>query len=150
MRRLCIFGLALTLVGGCGRGTPAGGTGPGADRDALLSIENEWLAGEHDRETLRRVLADDFVHPVSAGVFLTKDQHIEWAVQHPPPPGRHQRFDQVRARVYGDTGIVTGIVTASGPTNSEDRTIFTDVFVRREGRWQAVSAQETAVPAAVH
>jgi hypothetical protein len=141
-----MVGLALTLAGGCGRGTPAaGGAAPGADREALLSIESEWLAGEHDRDTLRRVLADDFVHPVSAGIFLTKDQHIEWAGQHPPPPGRHQRFDQLRARVYGDTGIVTGIVIASGPTGGEDRTIFTDVFVRREGRWQAVSAQETAL-----
>src|SRR5207249_12187472 len=28
----------------------------------------------------------------------------------------------------------------------EDRTVFTDVFVRRKGRWQAVNAQENAVP----
>ena len=146
MRRLCMAGLALALVGGCGgRGAAASGAVTGPDHDALLSIENQWLAGEHDRDTLHRILAADFVHPVSAGLFLTRDQHIEWAVQHPPPPGRRQQFDQLLARVYGDTGIVTGIVTASSPAGAQDRTVFTDVFVRREGRWQAVSAQETPV-----
>jgi len=136
----------LALVGACGgRGPGESGPGAGPDHDALLSIENEWLAGEHDRATLQRILADDFVHPVSVGVFLTKDQHIDWAVKHPIPPGRRQQFDQLRARVYGDTGIVTGIVTSSGQTGDRDRTIFTDVFVRRDGRWQAVSAQETPV-----
>ncbi len=68
------------------------------DRDGLEAIERQWLASGHDSATLGRILAEDFVHPVAAGVFLTKAQHIE-------------------------------------------------VFVRRNGRWQAVNAQENAVQA---
>jgi predicted GNAT superfamily acetyltransferase len=46
-------------------------------------------------------------------------------------------------RVYGDCGIVNGIVVASDEHGQDlDRTIFTDVFAYREGRWQAVNAQE--------
>ncbi|MGE5243029.1 MAG: nuclear transport factor 2 family protein [Betaproteobacteria bacterium] len=115
------------------------------DRAALRALEREWLIGEHDRQTLDRVLAEDFMHPVAAGVFLTKGQHIKWAVAHPLPADRRQRFEQLKIRLYGDTGVVTGVVLSVDAVGHEDRTVFTDVFVRRHGRWQAVNAQETPV-----
>jgi len=49
-----------------------------------------------------------------------------------------------RSRV-GEVGLVTGLVISTGADGREDRTVFTDVFVRRNGRWQAVNAQENAV-----
>ncbi len=113
--------------------------------DALEAIERQWLASEHDSTALGRILADDFLHPVPAGVFLTKAQHIEWAVRHPAPTGRQQRLDQLRIRRYGDVGLVTGLVVTTEGDGREDRSVFTDVFVRRNGRWQAVNAQENAV-----
>ena len=76
------------------------------DREGLQAIERQWLASEHDSATLGRILAEDFVHPVPAGVFLTKAQHIDWAVRHPAPRGRQQRFDQLRIRTYGDVGAL--------------------------------------------
>ena len=115
------------------------------DGDGLEAIERQWLASEHDSATLERILADDFLHPVAAGVFLTKAEHIGWAVRHPAPSGRQQRFDQLRMRRYGNVGLVTGLVISTGGDGREDRTVFTDVFVRRHGRWQAVNAQENAV-----
>jgi hypothetical protein len=115
------------------------------DRNDLEAIERQWLASEHDSAVLGRILADDFIHPVPAGVFLTKAQHIDWAVRHPGPKGREQRFDQLRIRTYGDVGVVTGLVISTGSEGREARTVFTDVFVRRNGRWQAVNAQENAV-----
>ncbi|HXL34017.1 MAG TPA: nuclear transport factor 2 family protein [Gemmatimonadales bacterium] len=115
------------------------------DRDGLEAIERQWLASEHDSAALGRILADDFLHPVPAGVFLTKAEHIDWAVRHPAPSGRQRRFDQLRIRRYGDVGLVTGFVISTGGDGREDRTVFTDIFVRRNGRWQAVNAQENAV-----
>jgi hypothetical protein len=123
---------------------PSPGDQTRADQRALESVERRWLAGEHDRQTLEQILADDFIHPVAAGIFLTKQQHIEWAVQH-PGPDRPSRFEQLRVRVYGEVGIVTGVVVSSDSDRGEHRTVFTDVFVRRDGQWQAVNAQENAV-----
>jgi ketosteroid isomerase-like protein len=71
-----------------------------------------------------------------------------WAVAHPDPPGVDRRFDQLRVRLYGDTAIANGIVVITGAGGGERRSVFTDVFVRRDGRWQAVNAQENAVPRA--
>ncbi len=51
---------------------------PSNDRQTLERLEHEWLQSEHDGPALQRLLADDFLHPVAAGVFLTKQQHIEW------------------------------------------------------------------------
>src|SRR6266516_5111755 len=115
------------------------------DGDGLEAIERQWLASEHDSAALGRILAEDFLHPVPAGVFLTKAQHIEWAARHPAPSGQQQRFDQIRIRRYGDVGLVTGLVVTTEGDGREVRTVFTDVFVRRNGRWQAVNAQENAV-----
>lgn len=120
---------------------------PDPDRDALVALEQHWLSAEHDRAALDRILADDFQHPVPTGVVLTKAQHIEWAVAHPGPVDRRQRFEQMQVRRYGDAAIVTGVVLTTDGSGQEARSIFTDVFVRRAGRWQAVNAQENAVPA---
>ena len=118
---------------------------PESDRKALLSIEDEWLHAR-DSATLERILADDFVHPVAQGVFLSKAEHIEWYVKHLPPLERKRRFDQVRVRIYGDTAVVNGMVIANDASGKEvDRSVFTDVFVYRDGRWQAVNAQENRV-----
>lgn len=117
-----------------------------SDQHAVEALEHQWLAAEHDRTALDTILADDFMHPVSAGVFLTKAQHIGWAVSHPAPPDRRRRFDGLRIRVYGQAAVATGTVVSIDQAGHEDRTVFTDVFVRRNGRWQAVNAQENAVP----
>jgi Domain of unknown function (DUF4440) len=119
---------------------------PERRRAALVALENEWLANEHNAAALERILASDFVHPLPTGEFITKAQHIAFSSAHPPPANRKQHLDQLRVRVYGDAGIVNGIVVTSDEAGREvDRTIFTDVFVKRDGRWQAVNAQENAV-----
>src|SRR6476660_8276672 len=119
---------------------------PERRRAALVALENEWLANEHNARALERILASDFVHPLPTGEFVTKAQHIAFSSAHPLPSNRKQHLDQLRVRVYGDAGIVNGIVVTSDEEGREvDRTIFTDVFVKRDGRWQAVNAQENAV-----
>jgi len=50
----------------------------------------------------------------------------------------------MHVRVYGSVGIVNGTVVEIGTTRR--KTLFTDVFAYRDGKWQAVSAQE--LPAA--
>jgi hypothetical protein len=115
------------------------------DRQAILSLEQEWLHA-HDAATLDRILASDFVHVIPLDHFLTKQEHIDWFVKHPKPTNRHTKFDKLNVRIYGDVGIVNGSVVATDDNRKElDRTMFTDVFVFRDGRWQAVNAQENGV-----
>jgi hypothetical protein len=116
------------------------------DRQALIALENEWLSGEHDAAALERILAPDFVHPVVTGDFLTKAQHIYYSTKYGPPANLKNRFENLSVRVYGDVGVVNGIVVTSDEHGQDvDKTIFTDVFAYRDGRWQAVNAQENRV-----
>jgi len=114
------------------------------DRQSLLDLEEQWL-NARDAGTLDRILASDFVHIAPGGYVLSKDEHIAWFEKHMPPANRNVRLEQVRVRIYGDTGIVNGLAINTGPEGKESRTAFTDVFVFCDGHWQAVNAQEDPV-----
>jgi len=112
-------------------------------QDGVVAVENEWLAHEHDRATLEKILAPDFQHPVFTGDVLTKAQHIDWATTHLPPAGVSSRFERLDVRVFSDIAVATGIVARSDGA----KTVFTDIFRFTDGRWQAIQAQETPLRA---
>ena len=116
---------------------------PGTDQQrALEALEQRWLGVEDDPSALESILADDFIHVLPMG-FVTKREQIDYMRAHPAPKdGTTRRFDDLRVRVYGIAGVATGIVVATAPDGKTDRTAFTDVFAFRDGRWQAVNAQE--------
>ncbi len=47
----------------------------------------------------------------------------------------------MHVRIYRSVGIVNGVVVR-GEAGATYRTLFTDVFAYRQGKWQAVTAQE--------
>ena len=121
------------------------------DRDALIELENDWLKNEHNAAELEHMLAADFLHPVVTGDVLTKAQHIKFSSTHLPPPDLTKHFEELQVRVYGDVGIVNGLVVATDKGgNVAGKTVFTDVFDYRDGRWQAINAQENAVQSSQH
>jgi hypothetical protein len=57
----------------------------------------------------------------------------------------------VQARVFGDAAVVTGRTHGVGEFagTGYDVTIrFTDMFVRRDGHWQAVASHASVIPTA--
>jgi len=106
-------------------------------RATLMQLEDQWLHAR-DAATLERILAPDFIHVLPSGDFITKEQHIAWFKQHGSNPDAHLK--DVQVRIYGDVAVVTGRVIAK-----DRETVFTDVFVKRNDRWQAVNAQENVV-----
>jgi hypothetical protein len=113
-------------------------------KEELPKLENRWLAVERDPNALEDILAPDFLHVVSAGI-ITKEEQLKFLRQHPAPKQRSEKhFEDLRVRVYGEVGVVNGAVieTADG---TKHKTLFTDVFAYRHGKWQAVNAQELPV-----
>ena len=122
-----------------------------SDREALIALENEWLKNEHNAAELEHILAADFLHPVVTGDVLNKAQHIRFSSTHLPAPDLTKHFEGLQVRVYGDVGVVNGlVVTTNKDGNTAGKTVFTDVFVYRDGRWQAINAQENAVQSLQH
>ena len=121
--------------------------GPKSDEDSkqqLLALENRWLQVEDDPVALESILAPDFLHVVP-GEIITKEQQLQFLRQHPAAGQRPEKhFEDLHVRVYGEAGIVNGAVIQT-TQNGKRKTLFTDVFARRDGKWQAVSAQELPV-----
>jgi Domain of unknown function (DUF4440) len=115
-------------------------------KQELLALENRWLQVEDDPVALEGILAPDFLHVVP-GEIITKEQHLQFLREHPARDQRsNKRFEDLHVRVYGEAGIVNGAVIKT-TDHGERKTLFTDVFAYRHGKWQAVSAQELPVAA---
>ena len=59
------------------------------------------------------------------------------------------RYDSLTVRIYGEVAILQGIADNAGTIGGvpfTGRIRYTRVFVRREGRWQAVTMQHTPMP----
>ena len=68
------------------------------------------LQVEDDPVALEGILAPDFLHVVP-GAIITKDQHLQFLREHPASGRRpEKRFEDLRVRVYGEAGIVNGVV----------------------------------------
>ncbi len=105
-------------------------------------VEQRWLENENRPDVVQTILADDFVHVLPMG-FISKDEHLRYLRQHPNSFPGTKHFEELQIRIYGDVAIATGIVsTLLKPESKPKRTAFTDVFIRRGGKWLAVNAQE--------
>jgi hypothetical protein len=123
-----------------------GANGPGPEeksKQELLDLENHWLQVEDDPAALESILAPDFLHVVPAGI-ITKDEQLSFMRRHPRREQGAKRFENLHVRVYGNVGIVNGAVVVSSKGGAQ-KTLFTDVFAYRDGKWQAVNAQELPV-----
>lgn len=101
-----------------------------------------------DRATMERLYADDYMYVHSNGTVANKAQDIA-ASMSPDQAWTAHKSDDVKARIYGNVAIVTGVSTLTGSAKGyvSGPRRFTEVWVRRNGRWQEVGGQSTIVPA---
>lgn len=118
----------------------------------ISRLEDRWLQAIDavDIAALNQILADDFLRPAPAsGQFITKAQMLNYyrSRKH-SATSASKRIENLSVTVYGNAAIARGMVVsrdASGHVLSKN--LFTDVFLNRDARWQAVSAQENDLDA---
>ena len=109
---------------------------------AVRNLEQRWLDNEDSPDALETILADDFVHVLPMG-FISKRDQVDYLRKHPASSRSAKHFDELRVRVYGSAAIANGVVSELREAGTApQKTIFTDVFAKRQGVWQAVNAQE--------
>lgn len=118
----------------------------------VQKLEREWLDAYEKRDTaaMQRIVADDFLITFPDGSTQVKSDLIAMTKQ-PPRPGHSARFrtQKVRARVFGDTVVLTGRVIGeyvAGEKTTTEEMLYTDTYVRTNGRWQVVASHLTAAP----
>jgi ketosteroid isomerase-like protein len=129
-------------------GLPAYGQNASVERD-LIKVEHALTQAVADRNVaaLNQLYADEFVSTDSEGMVWTKSQDIAIDTE---GASRVTSFalEDLRVQVYGDVAVVTGRIATKGTlagAASEGRSRFTDVFVKRDGRWQCVANHTTAM-----
>jgi len=109
----------------------------------VLQLTREWLAAEEraDRATLERIIADDFQGTGPMGNTVFK---VDVIPEEGSPSGLAITASNVKARIFGDTAVVTARGVSKKGEQGELR--FTVVFAKRDNRWQMVAGHLSAVP----
>lgn len=110
----------------------------------LMQMEHDWSAAYlNDVSVVDRILADDFIGTDGRGIMTDKKHELEDArSENPSRKVLSEAIDDMKVRIYGDTAIVNGRTTEKIQAGSKELVIQyrrTDVFVKRNGRWQCVS-----------
>ena len=109
-------------------------------------LAEAWVKG--DRDYINRILADDWSVIDAAGRILSKNQVMQEAFESNDRQIESLEIDDVRVRAFDNGAVVTGRTRAKGSYKGTSMSVtlrFTDVFVRRSGKWQVVASQATQV-----
>lgn len=122
------------------------GASSAAGRQAVMAelskLENDWIRAniKADKEALDRILADEYTGTMHDGTTQTKEEYL--ADIKPDRTARSWSSEDVRLEFEGDTATMTGVLIWNS-TRGTQRFRFTDAFVKRDGRWQAISSVTT-------
>jgi ketosteroid isomerase-like protein len=125
-------------------------SGDSGDQETIREIiEMEHQAREasirRDADFSQRTLAEDYVAITPLGQVTTKQDTVS------ARKSRQLRYDTIDitdmvVRIYGDTAVVTARADVKGHQLGEDFSgpyRYTRVWVKKTGKWQAVSYQAT-------
>lgn len=122
---------------------------PPVDTELVLSqltaIEHEWNEAniKGNRAIVRRIVADEFRGVGANGSVENKEQMLKNL--EPNPNIASLKLSDLKVSLAGNTAVLTGLNTAKGKNGQSLTFRFTDTFLWREGRWQAISSQATQV-----
>ena len=122
----------------------------------VRKLERAWLDAyeQHDERAMDAIVADDFAITFPNGSMQSKAQIMVMLKRPPATGGPVMKFhtEDVKARTYGDTVILTGRVITEyqrdGQTTSKEEQRYTDTYVKRNGRWQVVASHLSNAPSA--
>ena len=110
--------------------------------EELLKLEKAFAEAivKNDLEGLGRLVTDDWIIIDPNGEIVDRARFFE-VIKSGALTHETMESEDLRVRVYGDSAVVTGVTRAKGtfmgqPFSTRERA--TDVFVKREGRWQCV------------
>ena len=130
---------------------------PVAIETEIIKLENEWAgaAQRRDIDTLRRILADDLVMTLVDGSIGNKAGELKNAESGAVTVEAWELLEPKVTVLSADSAFITGRgvlkkAKYKDPATGKVSDIsgqyrFTDVYVRRNGQWQAVASHTTEI-----
>lgn len=142
----------IVLVLGCTRSPESEATRSASDTDESVfeQLVHDWCTATLNKDTafVDRILAEEYRAVSPRGTTETKTEALE-ALKDPTSTLTVCVENDIRTRIYGDAAVVTGVGrhegTYKGTPFADPPAIWTDTWVRRDGRWQVVAAHATSI-----
>jgi ketosteroid isomerase-like protein len=139
-----VIGLLIMCVAALAQPKPAGG-----DEAALKAIEEKWDAAnlKGDVAALDAIFDDKFISTSPEGKLQTKAEVLA-ELKTGTIKYQTSKVSEMKVILHGDTAVVNGkwaakFVQKGKPVDEVDR--FTDVYVRQNGQWRAISSQASTI-----
>jgi ketosteroid isomerase-like protein len=123
---------------------------PRKTEQELQVLEQAWADAVKHRDIARidQIQAEEYVFTDPAGQLWTKVRALDTVKSGSLTIDSFELSD-VKVRLYDNTAVVTLRVVWNGQFNGVDISgpqRMTDMFVKRDGRWQCVASQTTRIP----
>jgi ketosteroid isomerase-like protein len=125
---------------------------PAATEQQLKDAETAWSQAyvKGDIASLDKLLAAEYLFTDQDGKTFTRAEDIA-SVKSGEFKMTSFKIDDLKIHVYSDFATVTGLnefVATDSGKDASCKCRFTDVFVKRDGRWQAVASHVSKLTAA--
>ena len=117
-----------------------------ADVAVLTRLNQDYIDAvrEADAPSFENLLAADFLCTMADGALLDRAQFIDGVAKAAKLPSLEAH--DVNIRVMGEVAIIHASTTFSLPDGQQKTGRYTDIWAKRDGRWQAVAAHVTRKP----
>jgi len=120
-----------------------------ADTEQTIRKLNRDYVDSFLRSDVKRydeLLADDFICTCPDGSLVDKPAFLKSAAE--PSGMEYFGLEDVNIRIFGDVALVHARTPYTRKDGVSGAARYTDIYVKRNGRWQVVSAQITRITAA--
>ena len=124
-------------------------TPPPTDKDKVLvdltELEHDWTVANinADKRQLDRILADDYVGMTTDGKSQGKAEYIR-TIERDTTIEKWD-FEDLQVNLKGDRATLEGVIRLQLRDQEPAAFRFTDKFVWRDGRWQAVGSEVSRI-----
>jgi ketosteroid isomerase-like protein len=123
----------------------------GEAEEELLKLEKAFAEAivKNDLEGIGRLVTDDWIIIDPNGEIIDRPRFFE-VIKSGALTHDVMESEDFRVRVYGDSAVVTALTCTKGRFMGQDFSTqerATDVFVKRDGRWQCALTHLTRFPA---
>jgi len=128
-----------------------GQTSSSDEAGRVLGLENAWnhAIEAKDIKALDMLLASTFVAVDVDGSLTNKGEFLA-SIKAPDYQPSVAVYDQIRAEMYGDAAVTTGIFRIKGIEKGKTyvhRERFIDTWIKQGQSWRCVASQVTLIPA---
>jgi len=119
-----------------------------ATAQALIALENKWVGAlvNSDTATLDSIFADTYVDTDEHSQRSDK-QGVLSVLKSGELKLESIKLSDMQVHVYGYAAVVTGSAAQAGNFKGQalaPKIIFTDTFIKRNGKWRAVASHRSA------